>query len=568
MAADPTASPALSARQRPSPPSIARTLVTLYDIEKPRRHPLPRDGAYRCRPGALGLIVRRAFLEEDPRLRRIPIADALAPPTPTASSPAGPQAGKHDGQRRGRPEDSRLRAGRVSAPLSPSLTHTESVTKARCGSGEDLRHGPVGAPELLGREGRTHELTSLLRRDCSTSWRAAGGPSRGRPEPSRGLHPQGRTCAARRNRTDLPAPTSGSSGTARKGPARAHPVGSRSSARALGPGQELRTRPGPWLSPPPGSRSRRGAGSRSPPRRGPSGLRRRRARPEAFRIETRRRQTIESSPSFPSRTIGRHLPGLLRRRDDDALIADLAQIRALKVISRTSAIRYRDSKKPIPEIARELGSKGMIEGSVVRSGSPVECTAQLIERAVRTVRSRPATANARWQDILALQGEVARRHRQRDPGADVAAGKPSGLPPAEGVKPRPLSEAVLKGRPLLRARNDRERSSGPRSVSSSGRRSWIRFMHRAGRGWQRRRGRWRNWFRVVPTGSVRDEVFSMRPERRSTCDEQLPEARDARAMIACDGEWDVETGEQSFAEGHRASARLCGRSKFVRAASR
>ena len=49
----------------------------------------------------------------------------------------------------------------------------------------------------------------------------------------------------------------------------------------------------------------------------------------------------------------------------DALIADLAQIRALKVISRTSAVLYRDSKKPIPEDCEGVGVEGIVEGSYV-----------------------------------------------------------------------------------------------------------------------------------------------------------------------------------------------------------
>jgi len=63
----------------------------------------------------------------------------------------------------------------------------------------------------------------------------------------------------------------------------------------------------------------------------------------------------------------------------DALITDLAKIGALKVISRTSVMQYRASRKPLPVIAQELGVDAVIEGSVARSGDRVRVTAQLIE---------------------------------------------------------------------------------------------------------------------------------------------------------------------------------------------
>ncbi len=54
----------------------------------------------------------------------------------------------------------------------------------------------------------------------------------------------------------------------------------------------------------------------------------------------------------------------------DALITELAGIRSLRVLSRQSVIRYKDSAKPMPEIARELGVDGIVEGAVLRSGEP------------------------------------------------------------------------------------------------------------------------------------------------------------------------------------------------------
>jgi len=50
----------------------------------------------------------------------------------------------------------------------------------------------------------------------------------------------------------------------------------------------------------------------------------------------------------------------------DELITDLAKVSALRVISRTSVMRYKGTKKGLPEIARELNVDGIVEGSVMR----------------------------------------------------------------------------------------------------------------------------------------------------------------------------------------------------------
>ena len=63
----------------------------------------------------------------------------------------------------------------------------------------------------------------------------------------------------------------------------------------------------------------------------------------------------------------------------DELITDLAQISALRVISRTSVMAYKGARKPLPQIARELNVDAVVEGTVLHSGDQVRITAQLIE---------------------------------------------------------------------------------------------------------------------------------------------------------------------------------------------
>ena len=63
----------------------------------------------------------------------------------------------------------------------------------------------------------------------------------------------------------------------------------------------------------------------------------------------------------------------------DQLITDLAKVGSLRVISRTSVIQYKSTKKGLPQIARELNVDAIVEGSVVRSGQRGRITAQLLQ---------------------------------------------------------------------------------------------------------------------------------------------------------------------------------------------
>jgi len=93
----------------------------------------------------------------------------------------------------------------------------------------------------------------------------------------------------------------------------------------------------------------------------------------------------------------------------DALIAELGQIGSLRVISRTSVMRFKGARRQggLEEIARQLKVDAVIEGSVLRSGDRVRVTAQLIGAVPeRHLWARNYERDLR--DVLALQGEVAR----------------------------------------------------------------------------------------------------------------------------------------------------------------
>ncbi len=91
----------------------------------------------------------------------------------------------------------------------------------------------------------------------------------------------------------------------------------------------------------------------------------------------------------------------------ETLIAHLAKISRLRVISRTSVMRYKGTNKVLPEIARELGADALIEGSVMRSGSRIRITAQLID-APSDKHLWGESYERDLSDVLVLQSEVAR----------------------------------------------------------------------------------------------------------------------------------------------------------------
>lgn len=92
----------------------------------------------------------------------------------------------------------------------------------------------------------------------------------------------------------------------------------------------------------------------------------------------------------------------------EALITSLAKIKALRVISRTTVMKYKSVRsKTIPEIAQELGVDRIIEGTVQRSGDRLRISAQLIDTSNDShLWAESYERNIR--DVLALQAEVAR----------------------------------------------------------------------------------------------------------------------------------------------------------------
>jgi TolB-like protein/Flp pilus assembly protein TadD len=137
----------------------------------------------------------------------------------------------------------------------------------------------------------------------------------------------------------------------------------------------------------------------------------------------------------------------------EALIADLTKIAALKVISRTSVMRYKKTDKRLSEIARELGVDAVLEGSVQQEGDQVRVSIQLIDGA--TDRHVWAERYQReYRGILALQSEVAQAIAQEvkvtiTPQEQVRLGRVRMIDPE-------AHEAYLMGRYYSNKRTEKE----------------------------------------------------------------------------------------------------------------
>jgi TolB-like protein/tetratricopeptide (TPR) repeat protein len=127
----------------------------------------------------------------------------------------------------------------------------------------------------------------------------------------------------------------------------------------------------------------------------------------------------------------------------EALIARLSAIHALRVISRTSAMQYKGTRKSVPAIGKELNVDAVIEGSVLRSGDKIRVTVQLI-RADTDEHLWSGTYDRELQDVLALQSDVTYGIAHHIQVAVTGAQRSSFVAPrtvAPGVY-----EAYLKGR--------------------------------------------------------------------------------------------------------------------------
>jgi tetratricopeptide (TPR) repeat protein len=205
-------------------------------------------------------------------------------------------------------------------------------------------------------------------------------------------------------------------------------------------------------------------------------------------------------------------------------------------------MQYKDVKKPLPEIARELGVEGVVEGSVIRAGDRVRVTAQLID-ARQDRHLWASTYEQDMTDVLTLESEVARAIYEQV-RAQVTPQERARLAVQRTVAPAAY-EMVLKARPLLEhATTEREFRAAVElfkhatDADPGYAPAWAGLAEAT---WSLAD----TGFEFVPPGSVRDQALGA-ARRALELDESLPEAHNARAVIAWDGEWDIASAERHF----------------------
>ena len=125
----------------------------------------------------------------------------------------------------------------------------------------------------------------------------------------------------------------------------------------------------------------------------------------------------------------------------EALIANLARIRALRVVSRTSVMRFKGATRSLPDIARTLNVDAVVEGSVQRSGDRVRINVQLVHAPTDT-HLWARTYERELTDVLKLQGEVARAVGE-EIQVQITAEERARLASAGAVNPAAYQEYLL-----------------------------------------------------------------------------------------------------------------------------
>ncbi len=127
----------------------------------------------------------------------------------------------------------------------------------------------------------------------------------------------------------------------------------------------------------------------------------------------------------------------------EALIGQLSTIQGLRVISRTSSMQFKGTRSSVPEIARKLNVRAVVEGSVIRSGDRIRITAQLIQGET-DVHLWSGTFDRELRDVLELQSEVAQSIARQIEVA-VTGQERNRLVAVHAVSPE-VYDSYLKGR--------------------------------------------------------------------------------------------------------------------------
>lgn len=136
----------------------------------------------------------------------------------------------------------------------------------------------------------------------------------------------------------------------------------------------------------------------------------------------------------------------------ESIIGRLSGIRELRVISRTSSMRFKDTKLSVPEIAKQLNVEAIVEGSVIRDGNRIRIHAQLI-RAATDTHFWSETYDREFKDVLSLQSDVAQSIAEKVQ-VTITGPERQRLASVSPVPPE-VYENYLKGRYALRKSSNR-----------------------------------------------------------------------------------------------------------------
>ncbi len=221
----------------------------------------------------------------------------------------------------------------------------------------------------------------------------------------------------------------------------------------------------------------------------------------------------------------------------DALITELARIKTLDVISRTSVMKFKDTLLNVPHIADELGVDAIVEGSVTRADGRIRVIAQLVD--ARDHHIWGENYEYENQNILRLQRDIAQAIA-REIGARVET-QPSENPPRI-VNPK-AHEALLRGHYVLRNRTEEafrraleffnqavsiDPDCAPAYASLA---DTYNLLANYG---------------FVPSPEVRPLARDM-AEKALNLDADLAEAHLALAVVASEYDWDFEEADREFA---------------------
>jgi TolB-like protein/DNA-binding winged helix-turn-helix (wHTH) protein/Tfp pilus assembly protein PilF len=225
----------------------------------------------------------------------------------------------------------------------------------------------------------------------------------------------------------------------------------------------------------------------------------------------------------------------------DQLITDLAQVGSLRVISRTSVMPYKGTKKGLPEIARELNVTAIVEGSVVRSGQRVRVTAQLIHAPTdRHIWAQ--TYDRDLGDVLKLQGDVAYAIAQQV-RAQIAPQQQVQLRLANSVNPAAY-DAYLRGRLYLTTEYTRPESlrKAQHDFEESIQKDPSFALAYAGLG--------DTYVYLAFTGALeRDQAYKSAKEalaKALALDDSIGEAHDTLGLLSSEFDWDWDTADREF----------------------